>query len=386
VKICGVESMFPLQLILANVVLVAGYTGAIYWLRKAFLRGVEAPAVTNPFPGFDRETVFAARILVCILFIALMWWRAAVDGFLQDLWENDLRSHWFVVHDSAEPLVSTYSFALYYAAFVAVDTSGVLDHYRLHKRAPDTLENKHNKFHQFFYSPSFYLFPILIFDACFPRKVVSQDPPTILSLIGEVVGQLFFYDIYFFCIHMTLHKVPSLYRSVHNMHHTNQDLYASDTFRFTMIDFWLNVIPSILSVNTLNNHTLTRILYDVVITLLLVVNHSGYDFLFSLDNILSPHLVSGPRTHSLHHRKHTGFYAQFFPVLDWACGTNRPDHQKGLILSLSKVLVIGTLVVCLVDHSRIWRFISSFFFCVFLTSAVWIYQYLEQKCDRKIKE
>mmetsp|Transcript_7713 Transcript_7713/g.12584 ORF Transcript_7713/g.12584 Transcript_7713/m.12584 type:complete len:186 (+) Transcript_7713:373-930(+) len=173
---------------------------------------------------------------------------------------------------------------------------------------------------------------------------------------------------------MTLHKVPSLYRHVHSVHHSNHDLYASDAFRFSMADFWLSVIPSILSVNTLENHTLTRIIYDIVITYLIVINHCGYDILLSPDHLLSSYILTGPRAHSRHHRHHDHCYSQFVPLLDRVCGTNKPNHKQKLAPSLLKVFSTGFLVVALVDYSRLLRFVAFYTSCLGLMCLLWLQQ------------
>lgn len=80
-------------------------------------------------------------------------------------------------------------------------------------------------------------------------------------------------------VHRTLHRFPWLYRMIHKKHHTNTTATrANDVVRLTFVEEALDVGCSIIAVNLLRAHPLSRAIYDVVIVWLLVDLHSGYDF------------------------------------------------------------------------------------------------------------
>ena len=88
-------------------------------------------------------------------------------------------------------------------------------------------------------------------------------------------------------MHWTLHKSPWLYRTLHKKHHTNTSATrANDTVRLTMGEEVLDVGCSIIAVNALGAHPLSRAVYDVVIVWLLVELHCGYDFPWASHNVV----------------------------------------------------------------------------------------------------
>jgi cholesterol 25-hydroxylase len=84
-----------------------------------------------------------------------------------------------------------------------------------------------------------------------------------------------------------MHKSPWLYRTLHKKHHTNTSATrANDTVRLTMGEEVLDVGCSIVAVNALGAHPLSRAVYDVVIVWLLVELHCGYDFPWASYNVV----------------------------------------------------------------------------------------------------
>ena len=365
----------PFTFVVGNVFIVAVYTLVIHLVR------LHAPLCGKVFRRFESHNLRALQLLrfVMSIVIALIYFhRQYLDYLLDFLWKNFLKENWFIQHRSAEACVSTYAFGLYYAIFLAIDISGVLNRYRFTTRNRTQIAQIHNNFSEYFYAPMFYLLPILIYHYFYPGKIVSENSPTVFSFTKEIFLMLIFYDIYFISLHMTAHFVPILYRNIHRCHHSNQDLYASDTFRFTLVDFWMNVFPSIWAVHTFSHHTLSPIIYDALLTWLLVVNHSGYDLLFSLENILTSCVFNGPRTHSSHHQQHASTYSQFFPFLDVICGTNTTGHSRStgnLLKNLLLVFVTGCSIVFFIEDSRLNKFLQFYSYSLASSFGMAVFYY-----------
>jgi hypothetical protein len=86
---------------------------------------------------------------------------------------------------------------------------------------------------------------------------------------------------FFFLVHRALHCSPWLYRMIHKIlkrYTITAATRANDVVRLTMVEEALDVGSSIVAVNLLRAHLLSRAIHDVVIMSLLVDLHSGYDF------------------------------------------------------------------------------------------------------------
>lgn len=73
---------------------------------------------------------------------------------------------------------------------------------------------------------------------------------------------------------------------------------------------------SVAAVNLTRSHPLSRALYDVLVSSLIVELHSGYAFPWMLQDVVPWGLWGGSRRHDLHHRTGRKHYAKFFGALD----------------------------------------------------------------------
>lgn len=69
------------------------------------------------------------------------------------------------------------------------------------------------------------------------------------------------------------------------------------------------------SLNIIGSHTLTRNLFLFPFLWMLIENHSGLDFWWGYEKILSAKVGAGATRHSLHHRYPNQYYQ---PYLCWA--------------------------------------------------------------------
>ncbi len=86
-----------------------------------------------------------------------------------------------------------------------------------------------------------YLAPLLTIDYLIPRRRLPVEAPTAAGLIAGVASSVWLYDLIFFFVHLVLHKVPFLYRNVHQKHHTQATLTSVEVIHHSFIDGTLQV-------------------------------------------------------------------------------------------------------------------------------------------------
>ena len=150
------------------------------------------------------------------------------------------------------------------------------------------------------------------------------------TVAREIVGGLFLYDFFFWFGHVALHKLAPrrLYGRLHGKHHVSRDVRASDTVRLTVFEETVDVMCSIAALRILRAHPLSRCLYNVVITGLLVELHCGYDMPWSPQNVVPGNVVAGSRRHHMHHAASRVYFQKFFTWMDELCGFVL-DNKKG---------------------------------------------------------
>ena len=154
-----------------------------------------------------------------------------------------------------------------------------------------------------------------------PRRLALQwSAPALPTIAFQIFTGLFLYDFFFYFGHLLLHKLPQrLYSSLHGKHHVNREVRAADTVRLTVPEEIFDVVCSISALRLLRAHPLSRSLYNIIITFLLVELHCGYDMPWSPQNIF-PAIFAGSRRHHEHHRSGRRYYQKFFRYLDDSVG------------------------------------------------------------------
>jgi sterol desaturase/sphingolipid hydroxylase (fatty acid hydroxylase superfamily) len=164
-----------------------------------------------------------------------------------------------------------------------------------------------------------YCVPLFLWDVLAPRRHRRLAPfgaPTTMGIVGGIAGGLFLYDLLFFFGHVAMHKIPFLYRTVHNKHHKTQEVRAAEIVRLGLVEEVLEVGFSIVALNLLGVHPFARSIYNCVITFLLTELHSGFDFPWTPQNIVPFGLMTGSRRHHFHHRNGKHYYQKFFFHVD----------------------------------------------------------------------
>lgn len=121
--------------------------------------------------------------------------------------------------------------------------------------------------------------------------------------------------------------VKPIYQYIHSKHHLFHTIRAGDAIRHTAIDGTFDVLCSVIALNTLRAHPLSRAIYNIIAISLITEAHCGSNFPWMLHNIIPGHLVAGPVVHDIHHRYGAHNFQKFFTYLDYICGTLRLDED-----------------------------------------------------------
>jgi sterol desaturase/sphingolipid hydroxylase (fatty acid hydroxylase superfamily) len=173
-----------------------------------------------------------------------------------------------------------------------------------------------------------YVVPLFLWDYFIPRRaarIATWGAPTTIQICRDVTCGLLLYDAFFFCGHFLMHKLPFLFRTVHKKHHINTECRAGEIVRLSFVEEVLEVGMSIVALNYLHAHPISRTIYNCIITFLLTELHCGFDFPWTPQNVVPFGLATGSRRHHYHHRIGKHYYQKFFFSIDRLFGF----YQKG---------------------------------------------------------
>jgi len=165
-----------------------------------------------------------------------------------------------------------------------------------------------------------YVLPLYIWDITIPRRAAKiaawNVAPTTLQIVRDVLCGLMLYDFGFFMCHFLMHKIPFLYKFVHKKHHTTTEVRSSDIVRLSGIEEVVDVGISILALNYLKCHPVSRTIYNLIITFLLTELHSGFAFPWTPQFVVPFNVSTGSKGHHYHHRVGKHYYQKFFCTVD----------------------------------------------------------------------
>mmetsp|Transcript_13951 Transcript_13951/g.16216 ORF Transcript_13951/g.16216 Transcript_13951/m.16216 type:complete len:493 (+) Transcript_13951:36-1514(+) len=164
-----------------------------------------------------------------------------------------------------------------------------------------------------------YCLPLYIWDIMIPRraaKLATWGAPSAFTICRDVTCALLLYDLGFFVCHYLMHKIPFLYKYVHAKHHKSTEVRASDIVRLSGVEEVVDVGISILALNYLGCHPVSRTIYNIIITFLLTELHSGYAFPWTPQFVVPFGFATGSKGHHYHHRNGKHYYQKFFCHVD----------------------------------------------------------------------
>mmetsp|Transcript_7918 Transcript_7918/g.23862 ORF Transcript_7918/g.23862 Transcript_7918/m.23862 type:complete len:290 (+) Transcript_7918:1403-2272(+) len=248
---------------------------------------------------------------------------ARADAAVQRAWDV-MRSSAWVRHETFEPTLVVAVFALSIGLFFLLDVP--LKRLTSAWRAPICASDDMRAWRweggqRLTRETAIYVLPLLAYDRVFPRRVLPAEAPGAARLAAEVLLALVLYDLFFTAGHVACHRLPRLYRATHAKHHREAAVRAVETICLTPWEEALDVGCSILALNVLRAHPMSRAVYNAVIVYLLTELHSGYELPWMLQDVVPGGLWAGSRRHALHHRHGNVCFQKFFTYLDAAMGT-----------------------------------------------------------------
>eukprot|EP00055_Hartaetosiga_balthica_P011818 m.55254 g.55254 ORF g.55254 m.55254 type:complete len:331 (-) comp7745_c0_seq4:197-1189(-) len=301
----------------------------MYLIRDAVFDRVGKWVATPLLKVMPSRNVF--RTLLALAIVGLFVFSSPLDVLVSDLWAY-LRETWWFRHDTFEPMLATLSFFPWLSMFYILDLhTPIAAKYRIRK-SKDMSHWKYNGDGSFRGWPVLvaYILPLMVFDYFFPRRNLPLSPPSSLRLVGEIVGLLIIYDALFFLCHRGMHLSKRAYQFMHQRHHEKSVTRAFDAVRLTFSEEFVDVTCSIVGVNLLKAHPLSRAIYNSIIIYLLVELHCGYDFPWMVHNLVPFGLMGGPPRHDEHHKDGRNYFQKFFTYLDNYFGPLNASTYKPL--------------------------------------------------------
>ncbi len=156
-------------------------------------------------------------------------------------------------------------------------------------------------------------------------------PALALPAWAQVLLAVAALDLLIYAQHVVFHKVPALWR-LHRVHHTDLELDVTTGTRFHFIEIILSMLIKMAAVAALGAPPLAVLLFEVLLNLTAMFNHSNLRLPGALDRALRLALVT-PDFHRVHHsvlREETDSnYGFNLSLWDRLFGTYRPQPRAG---------------------------------------------------------
>ncbi|TDL20421.1 C4-methyl sterol oxidase [Rickenella mellea] len=162
--------------------------------------------------------------------------------------------------------------------------------------------------------------------------------PPLKTMLGQIALFFVFEDAFHYFAHQALHYGP-LYRNIHKMHHKYSapfGLAAEYAHPLEVLILGTGTIggPLLYCYFTRDLHILTVYIWVTLRLFQAVDAHSGYDFPWSLRNILP--FWSGAEHHDFHHMAFTNNFSTSFRWLDYLFGTDDKYREYRAKLAKAK--------------------------------------------------
>jgi sterol desaturase/sphingolipid hydroxylase (fatty acid hydroxylase superfamily) len=138
-------------------------------------------------------------------------------------------------------------------------------------------------------------------------------------------------DMVIYLQHLLFHRIPLLWR-LHRLHHADQDIDVTTAARFHPIEIILSVWIKIAAVMLLGVPPIAVIIFEVVLNVSAMFNHSNARMPLRLDAIIRRVIVT-PDMHRVHHsiikRETHSNFGFFLSIWDQLFRTYRPQPELG---------------------------------------------------------
>ncbi|EHK8985293.1 sterol desaturase family protein [Vibrio vulnificus] len=202
------------------------------------------------------------------------------------------------------------------------------------------------------------LLPIVAFQAAI---LAQQHQFGLFHLLGlndivNILLSVLMLDLIIYCQHLLFHRVKPLWR-LHRMHHADLDIDVTTGTRFHPIEILLSMVIKITFVSLLGVSPLAVVVFEIILNVSAMFNHSNAKLPLTLDHWLRKWIVT-PDMHRVHHstevkETHSNF-GFFLSVWDRCFRTYRAQPKAG-----HEGVVIGIPEVRNPDEQRLDKMLTQ---------------------------
>ncbi|XP_057674590.1 cholesterol 25-hydroxylase-like protein 2 [Corythoichthys intestinalis] len=256
---------------------------------------------------------------------------------LQPIWDYLRQNHHDLLRSPLFPVVlSVSTYFLLVGIYTTLDLLAAarpgINCYRLHPDRPVTWPGIETTLGVTIYNHLLYVFPAAVAQWLWrPPTPLPQQAPTLWEFCLGILGCLVVFDFQYYLWHLLHHRVPWLYRTFHAVHHEYRRPFSLVTqylsgWELVSVGLWATVDPVLLRCHCLT--TWGFMVFNVYVS---TEDHCGYDFPWSMHNLVPFGLWGGAPKHDAHHRWPTTNFAPFFSHWDRLGGTHMvpPIHEHG---------------------------------------------------------
>ncbi|XP_062903751.1 cholesterol 25-hydroxylase-like protein 2 [Mobula hypostoma] len=267
---------------------------------------------------------------------------ASNRSLLQPLWDylrvnhqDTLRSPLFPVIISVSTYFITCTF--YMTLDILAHRCPAINKYKIHPEQHVTWANILKTLWLTGYNHVIFIFPAAAFQWYWrPPIPLLEDAPQLSEFLIGILSCTILFDFQYYFWHLMHHKFRWLYTTFHAIHHEYYAPFSWSTqylsaWELISLGFWTTINPIILQC-----HSLTGFTFMILNVWLSVDDHSGYDFPWSLHNIIPFGLWGGSVKHDAHHQKPQYYFAPYFSHWDWLCGTCCEYKRSPAYLEMEK--------------------------------------------------
>ncbi|KAJ8360892.1 hypothetical protein SKAU_G00174170 [Synaphobranchus kaupii] len=239
---------------------------------------------------------------------------------LQPVWDYFLRRQELLLSPYLPAGLAFLSHLLLCAPFLALDVVGrhclALNRYKISGNSETAVCMRlwFNSIIRIFWN---YVICVLPATALLHRLRNPEMPalaPTCGQALWQIASCLFLFDALFYFWHVAMHRIPWLYRRVHQVHHQNPDVFALMAQDASAAELLSLQTLALSSAALVGCHPLSEVVFHLLNMWLAVEDHCGYDLPWALHRILP--FFGGSPFHQLHHRRFRGNYAPYFKHWD----------------------------------------------------------------------
>nr|XP_019949305.1 PREDICTED: cholesterol 25-hydroxylase-like protein [Paralichthys olivaceus] len=148
---------------------------------------------------------------------------------------------------------------------------------------------------------------------------LPAQAPSCLQLFVEIIACFLLFDSLYFIMHFSMHRVPWLYRNIHQQHHQHRVTFALAAQDASSTELLFLLLLALSSAWVVDCHPLSEIFFHLINSWMAVEDHCGYNLPWALHRLLP--FLGGAPFHHTHHIKFNGNYAPYFTHWDHLFGT-----------------------------------------------------------------